>query len=123
MKRNFNLLIALVTLSSLLLSCATMPPDVPVCVEVSPTRGWCTYTISDKEFYVDDENPLKIYDDQPALTWWELRPTFLLVPAPSYAKMKAYIIKTCKQNKCDKHIGSWERRMERVEEKANIKLP
>jgi hypothetical protein len=99
-----------------------MPPDVPVCVEISPTRGWCTYTISDREFFIDDENPWNIEGEEP-MTWWDLRPTLLLVPAPSYAKMKAYIVKTCKKDKCDKFIGSWERRSKRLEEKANISLP
>ena len=119
-----KLLTTLVPLLSLLLSaCAAMPPDTEVCIEINPVRGWCTMTISDKEFFIDEENPYDFKDGQGPVTWWQIRPLMLYVPSGSYAKMKAYIIKTCKQNKCDKHIGSWNRRMERLEKKGNIKIP
>jgi hypothetical protein len=118
------LLIASVLWSSLHLSgCATTPPDVPICLELSPTRGWCTHTLSDREFYIDDEHPYSFYKDQPKMSWWELRPTLLLVPSPSYAALKAYIVKTCRQQRCDAQIGSWERRVKRIDERIDERNP
>lgn len=122
--RSSRLLILLgCSLSMLLSGCATMPPDVPICMEVSPVQGWCTYTISDKEFYIDDEHPYSFYEDQPKQTWWELRPTFLLVPAPSYAGLKAYVVKTCKQQKCDKQIMSWDRTTKKIDKQLEQRVP
>jgi hypothetical protein len=117
------LLIASALWSSLQLNGCATPPDVPICLELSPTRGWCTNTLSDKEFYIDDENPYSFYPDQPKMTWWELRPTLLLVPSSSYAALKAYIIKTCRQQKCDSKIGAWERRVERIDQRIDERDP
>jgi hypothetical protein len=98
-------------LLSLLLSCTTGAPDVPVCTELDMGRGWCTNSISDKEFYIDDKHP---YEGK---TWWELRPTFVMMPAASYVKFKAFIIKTCKQYGCNqKEVGSWDRRMNQMDQ-------
>ncbi len=103
-------------------SCAGSPPDVPLCVEISPTRGWCTNTVSNKEFEINDKNPYSFSEGQKPMTWWELRPTFVLVPAPSWAKIKAWIIKSCKGTKqCDKEIDSWERKIDSVDQKINEK--
>ena len=104
--------------SALLLSlivsagCATAP-DVPVCVEITPSRGWCTYTISDKDFEISET---KKHEGK---TYWELRPTMLLVPASSWAKIKAFIIKTCKQHgNCDQAVSSWDRKLNSIDTKV-----
>lgn len=112
-----NLLIPSVLLSSLLISgCASTPPDVPICMELSPTRGWCTYTIKNQEFEISEDKPHTFTEGQKPMTWWELRPTFIYVPSPSWAKLKAWIIKTCKAtNQCDKAIGSWQRKIDEVD--------
>ena len=96
--------------SSLLTSCQTAPPDVPVCVEITMNRGYCVNTISSTEFYVDDAKKLD------KLTWWELRPAMIMMPASSWAKLKTYIIVQCKQTgACDKEISSWERTINSVD--------
>jgi hypothetical protein len=100
-----------------------MPPDVPICMEISPTEGWCTNTVSDKEFTIDDAHPYSFYDDKPKQTWWELRPTFLLVPAPSYAALKDYIVKTCKEQKCDQAISSWNRTIQTIDTQLQQRQP
>lgn len=89
-------------------------------MELSPTRGWCTQTISNHEFEINEQVPHSFTEGEKPLTWWELRPTFIYVPAPSWAKLKAWIIKTCKKtNQCDKAIDSWERKIDTVDEKIN----
>lgn len=99
------------SLSLILNSCAN-PPDFPICIELNPTKGFCTYTISDKDIYVDDLNKLN------GKTWWEARPTMVLIPAESYAKLKAYIIKSCKQNNQCGEIKNWERKINRLDSKG-----
>ena len=54
--RKMSLSVVSVLWLSLLISCASTP-DVPVCTEINPERGWCTNTISDVEFFIDEENP------------------------------------------------------------------
>lgn len=58
-----------------------------------------------------------------SMTWWEMRPLMLFVPPPSYAAIKSYIVKTCKQQKCDEAIGSWDRRVKRIDQKLEEKKP
>jgi hypothetical protein len=57
------------------------------------------------------------------MTWWELRPTLLLVPSSSYAAMKAYIVKMCKKQNCDSKVGAWERRVEKIDQRINERDP
>jgi hypothetical protein len=97
---------------SLLTNCAS-PPDVYVCTELSPSKGWCTWTISEKEFFVDKDHLL---DGQ---TWEQVNATSLRVPAKSWGKLKAFIMKICKKSKrCAANIGTWERKMKAVEMKT-----
>lgn len=111
----------LLILFALLLSCTTKPPDVPLCVEINLSKGWCTYTIEDKEFFIDEEHPYSFSKEKPK-TWWELRPTFVYMPADSWAEIKAFIIKVCKQSgKCDKEISSWQRKIDSIDRKLDEK--
>lgn len=81
-------------------------------MELSPTRGWCTFTVQNKEFEINEQNPYTFTEGQKPMTWWELRPTFIYIPAPSWAKLKAWIVKTCKKyGQCDKAISSWQRKI------------
>lgn len=100
-----------------LTGCATRPPDTEVCVELDPSRGFCTFTISDREFYIDENNPHDFQDGNGPQTWWSIRPAMVMVPPGSYAKLKSYVVKTCKQQKCDQQIGAWERRVKKLDEK------
>ena len=89
-----------------LISCASVPA-VPVCTEITPFKGWCTNTITDEEYYVDDEH--KLFD----MTWWELRPSMVMVPAQSWTQIKSSFIKLCKKNgNCNRDIDKWERKFE-----------
>jgi len=97
-----NSLLLLIFLSLFLNSCASVP-DVPLCAEISLSKGTCTYTVSGKNVIVDDDHPLG------KDTWWDLRSKALTVPADSWAKLKAFLIKMCKQNRCDVDISSWDR--------------
>lgn len=111
-----SLLIPFVLWSSLLANCATSPPDVPVCTEIHQARGWCTNTITDVEFFVDDTNKLE------GKTWWELRPFMIQVPITSWVKIKAYIQKTCKKTKmCEEEIYAWERKMQDLDQQLEEK--
>ena len=97
-KKSLKLLLGILFILSLS-SCASMP-DVPVCAEISLSKGICTYTGSGKTVEVDDDNPLE------GETWWQIRQKVLSMPAKSMAKIKAYMIKTCKQYKCNVDISS-----------------
>ena len=100
-RRNWSMLL----ISSLLFlsNCASIP-DVPICAEVSMSKGVCTYTVSGKNIEVDDEHPL---DGE---TWFDIRAKALAVPAKSYAALKAWMIKQCKRTKkCEVDIDSWDR--------------
>lgn len=78
------------------IACAQVP-DVPICVDLS-SRGWCTYTISQKEFYLEGE------------PWNKVKGHSLLVPADSWEKIKEYILINCKKNQdCKNKLGSWDR--------------
>ncbi len=114
---NRRSLIASAVWLSLLTSCAGTP-DVLVCTEINPVRGWCTKTVSDEETFVDDAHPYKFSKDTPALTWWEMRPYMVLVPSPSWVELKSYIIKRCKQDgNCTEGVGNWERKIQDMDRK------
>lgn len=116
MKLKKSSFLLLMILFVLLASCAS-PPDVPVCVEIHPAKGWCTFTISNKSFYVDDVNK---FEDK---TWWEMRPTNVQVPYQSWEKIKTFIIKNCKKSKkCKNEITTWDRSLTQIEEKLNEKV-
>ena len=97
-----SLLILFALLSSFVISC-TKPPAVPICLELNLDRAFCVNTITADEFTWDSTHPFE------GKTYWEARPSNLIVPASSWAKIKEFIIKSCKQsNKCD-DVASWDR--------------
>lgn len=112
-----RLLLILSALSSnFLTNCQTAPPAVPVCVEITMSRGFCVNTISSEEFYVDDTKTLD------KMTWWQLRPSMIMMPASSWAKLKTYIIAQCKRTgACDKEITSWNRTIETIDKAVETK--
>lgn len=81
-------------------------------------RGWCVNTISGQEFTVDDVQKWPLKDKWKGQTWWDVRNKMVLVPAePSWAPIKAFIIKMCKQNnQCQEQVRSWDRTVERVDD-------
>lgn len=117
LKKIFGISLSL-SLSLLLSSCATKPPDVPVCVEFTPSRGRCVKIISGEQFDVNEDQKFE------GKTWWEYRPAMLQMPASSWAKIKAYIIKTCKKyGQCQKEVSSWDRTVEYIDAQLEAKDP
>lgn len=95
-------------LASNLSSCSSIP-DVPICAQISLSKGVCTYTVSGKTVIIDDDNLL---DGE---TWFTLRTKALTVPASSWAKIKAFLIKQCKKtNQCSANISDWDRDLDIV---------
>lgn len=102
-KNSQKLLIA--SLIFALNGCASIPNTI-ICAEVSLSKGICTYTVSGETITIDDDN---LYENQ---TWFSLRNKALTVPASSWAKIKAFLIKQCaKTNQCDVSIESWDRNL------------
>jgi peptidoglycan hydrolase CwlO-like protein len=110
-----TLSIVLVLLLSLLLEgCVTIKDfDFPACVEITPDRAWCTHTISDKEYFWDETHKVN------GQTYWEQRPSMVLLPLESWKQLKKSAIKFCKQNQkqCEKEIGSWDRKINNIDSK------
>jgi hypothetical protein len=74
------------------------------------SRGYCINTISGKESEVNDT---VLIDGK---SWWNARPSMVMMPATSWAKLKTYIIVQCKKTKlCDKEISSWDRTIKSVD--------
>ena len=79
-------------------------PNLPICAEVSLAKGICTYTVTGKNIVIDDDN---LYEGE---TWFSLRNKALIIPAKSWAQIKAYLIKMCKKtNQCDVDVSQWDR--------------
>lgn len=117
LKKNCGKLLSL-SLALLVSACSTMPPDIPVCVEFAPDHGRCVKIISGEKFDVDEEQKFE------GKTWWEYRPAMMLVPASSWAKLKAYTIKACKKyGNCQKEVSSWDRTIEIIDESLAQKAP
>lgn len=99
--------------------CAT-PPDKPGCVEViKDSLGWCTWTISEREIYVDNdpENKETKLDGK---AWSEVKLDALIFPSQSWAAIKSYIMKNCKQHKqCAEDIGKWDRKTKKIDQKLS----
>lgn len=106
----------LISLGLALSSCATSPPDVPACVELSPSRGGCVKVISGTVFTIDEEHPF-VVDDKP-YTWWQLRPMMVQLPPSSWADLKKWIIKVCRkyESMCNKEISSWDRTINNIDD-------
>lgn len=102
-KNSQKLLIA--SLAFALNGCASIP-DTIICAEISLSKGVCTYTVSQKTIIIDDNN---LYEN---MSWFDLRVKALTIPASSWAKIKAFLIKQCaKTNQCDVQIDSWDRNL------------
>lgn len=93
-----------------LTSCAHVP-DVPICVEINSTKGFCTDTISDVDYDIDEQHPVAFEGEEKPLTWWQRRPFMILVPASSWKALKTYIIQQCKRSNCDQYVQSWDRKL------------
>lgn len=74
------------------------------------TRGYCVHTISGTTKNIEGDE------------WWNARPTMLMLPYKSWAKLKSYIIESCKvTGQCDQAITSWERTINTVDKAVENK--
>ena len=102
--RTLNLLLFLILLSS----CASIP-DVIGCRQQSVNSGFCTYTLTQKSFIVDDAHP---YNNS---TWLDMKINSVYLPAESWAKIKEYILKECKKNNnCSQNINNWDTKLNSI---------
>lgn len=104
----------IISLSLIAISCANVP-DVPVCKEIHPGKGWCSYTLTEGGFYVDDDRPYAFNprESEKLYTWWEYRPMMMSLPPHSWGEFKKYIIKQCRiTKKCRGNVGEWFTKME-----------
>lgn len=111
-------------LPSLVISCASVKDiDKPICVEINISKAFCTYTISNKDFYVDDDNPYAFDPKKPddKKTWFEMRPAMVLLPPTTWAAFKAYTIKQCKKYGCDEMVEGWDRTTNVLDETLILK--
>lgn len=116
--------ISLLLLSQLLTSCATTPPNVPVCVELNPFRGGCVKVITGEKFLIDDEHlfTMKIDGKDQKLGWWDVRPYMVQLPPDSYSQFKAFVKKICKKTgECDKEVSSWENSFDNIDDQLKSK--
>lgn len=96
-----------------LTACSVTVPAVPICTEISPSTGYCINTITSEEYMVSDT---QLHDGQ---TWFDMRTSMMMVPASSWAELKAFIIKICrKSGKCDTELGNWERTIEKIDQQV-----
>jgi hypothetical protein len=103
-----------ILLAFTLSSCGSIKQlDKPFCVEININKGFCTTPITGKDQFVDDNNLLE------GLSWWEMRPTMILIPPSTYAAIKSFILKQCKSNPklCDKEIPAWKKATKVIDDK------
>lgn len=114
MLRLTSFILLMISLSLIVSSCASVP-DVPICKEITPDKGYCTFTLKDESFYVDDERPYAFDPSKPdeKYTWWQMRPYMMQIPPHSWKEIKVYIIKQCKRSgDCRGNVGEWFKKLE-----------
>lgn len=110
MLKKISKLLSVISLT-LLANCAGLPPDEPLCTEITMSRGYCVRMMSGEGFEISDE---KLYEGK---TWWELRPTMIQMPAKTWKELKKWIIKICKNNsQCDSAVADWERTVHKIDQ-------
>lgn len=85
-----SLYLSLMILSGFVLSnCAHKIPDEPICLEINPVKGYCTYTLSDKHYYLINQE------------WVDMKSNSLIMPVSSWGEIKKFILKICAdENQC-----------------------
>jgi hypothetical protein len=74
--------------------------------------------MSGKSFEISEKTPYQ------KLTWWEMRPHMIQMPASTWRELKKWIIKTCKNNdQCESSVSNWERTVNSIDEQVEAKLP
>lgn len=95
-------------------SCADLKKvDVPVCKELLPSAGYCSWTISKKSMIIDDKNLLY------GKTWWQNRLYNLSIPPESWAPIKAEFTKVCAKHQNDCRASGADESIQRMDELIN----
>jgi 16S rRNA C1402 N4-methylase RsmH len=81
------------------------PPDVPLCVN-HLTYGHCHTLVSNKSTTIDDKHPLVAGSKD---TYATTVAKSILMPAQSFAAIKAWIENVCHRVSCKNGIGSWDK--------------
>ena len=117
MQKKFFALSLLASLSLGLSSCAGLQvPDSPICVEIDPSRANCVKIVSGESFDIDETHPFE------GKTYWEIRPTVVLVPASTWIELNKFITLLCKKtNQCQKSITSWDKSIEIIDNQLKKK--
>lgn len=90
-------------------SCASIP-DVPVCTRLDVSRGFCVWTVSKKEMVVSDKDLLN------GKTWLDIVIESVYTPADSWATIKGFIVKKCKQsNACGSDVSTWKSKLDGID--------
>jgi hypothetical protein len=91
--------------------------DKPFCVELNITKGFCTTPLSGKDQIIDDKNLLE------GKSWWDMRPTMIMIPPSTYSAIKSFIIKQCKKHPdtCDREIPAWDRASKNIDSQMKSK--
>lgn len=108
------MMVLMVLMAGSMSGCQHKPPDFNLCVEMSLARGECIKVMSGEKVHVDEDH--KLHDK----TWWQSRPTNLIIPFEDWMDIKKWIIDLCKQNQqqnmCDKNVSTWERSIQTVDQ-------
>lgn len=95
-------------------SCAVRPPNEPVCFEINLDRGGCIKPITGETLEINEASPYQ------GKTWWEMRPSMIMLPPTTWKAIRSFIIKTCKKTgQCEKEISSWDRVVEDIDSEVN----
>lgn len=68
-------------------------------------------TVSEREFYIDDDH---LFNGK---GWDEVELSSLRVPAESWARIKAYMLKMCKKTKRCGDLSKWDKKANKLESK------
>jgi hypothetical protein len=80
------------------------------------SRAYCTKVISGESFEINDKDKFE------KKSYWEMRPTMLLLPASSWRQIKTYIITSCKRyGNCSDEVSSWDRILDTIEKQVELK--
>jgi hypothetical protein len=94
----------------ILVSCASAPPDIPVCMSLKDSPlceavgrkdcGYCVHIMSGNDYFVGDET-------EEMDSWERLQSTAIIFPHDSYKQLIVWIINTCKRHKCSKDVSKF----------------
>lgn len=99
-------------------TCQTKVPDIPICVElVVDEKGYCAWTISEKEVVIDNKGTWlwttdgKLGITKDAKPWKKIKDSGFILSTGAVAELKKYIQNSCKKHEdCNAGLGSWDKK-------------